>query len=59
MIYGIIAFIVWLVGAILTYSMMFENTKTQSTFNKVWFSIFWPGVILLYPIHYCYNKWFK
>lgn len=50
--------LIWLLGAALTYNFYIKNYE-YTYFEKIWFSLFWPCLAILYPIHYCYNKWFK
>jgi hypothetical protein len=52
MIYWIISAIVWLLGAAVTYILL----KINKTFERVWFSVFWPCTLFCYIVHYCYNK---
>ena len=40
----------YVIVAILTYVFFDKKTK-QSKFNKVWFSIFWPTVVIFYVIY--------
>lgn len=37
----------YVIVAILTYVFFDKKTK-QSKINKVWFSIFWPAVVVIY-----------
>lgn len=46
--------VVWIIFTILLYVFgtvptycLFDKTTTQSMFNKVWFTIFWPAVSLI------------
>ena len=45
----ILVILLYLFGMVPTYCLFEEATK-QSTFNKVWFTIFWPAVSMIYPI---------
>lgn len=53
----IILALVWLIGAVITFVLL--RNSNNSTFNKIWFSFFWPCLVILYPIHYVYNKYIK
>lgn len=46
---GIILLTVYVLGIVPTY-LFFDKKTTQSKFNKVWFSIFWPAVVALYAL---------
>ena len=47
--FGIVLLMVYVLGIIPTY-LFFDKKTTQSKFNKVWFSIFWPAVAAFYAI---------
>lgn len=47
--FGIVLLMVYVLGIIPTY-LFFDKKTTQSKFNKVWFSIFWPAVVVISAI---------
>jgi hypothetical protein len=53
----IIILAVWLLGIYPAYRLFVSKYK-YTTFEKIWFSFFWPAVALLYPIHYIDAKYF-
>jgi hypothetical protein len=55
MCYLFLVALLWIVGAIVTFNLL--DNKVKGTFNRVWFSCFWPCLVVLYPIHYLYNKY--
>ena len=46
----IILAILYVIGMFPTYKFLDKKT-TQSKFNKVWFSIFWPAVLVFYLLN--------
>lgn len=50
-IFGILAYIA---GGIVSYKFFLNDVDT--TFEKIWFSIFWICLPPLYLIHYIHNK---
>lgn len=46
----IILIILYIIGIISTYKFLSKRT-TQSKFNKAWFSIFWPAVLVFYFVN--------
>lgn len=57
MAYIILSLILWLIGAVVTFVLL--RNSNNSTFDKMWFSCFWPCLVVLYPIHFVYNKYIK
>lgn len=56
MIWWIIAAIIYIAGIFISYKTVISKWTKQSTFNKIWFSIFWIVLIHLYGIHILYNR---
>lgn len=56
MITGIIILAVWLLGIYPAYRLFVSKYK-YTTFEKIWFSFFWPLIVLIYPIYYVCNKY--
>ena len=55
---AIIFIILYVVGVVPTY-MLYDKYTNQTTFNKIWFSIFWPAsaiVLLITSIVYVAKK---
>lgn len=50
----IIVAVIWLIGAILSYQVVKGWGKSKS--ETVWYSIFWPTLLILYPIHKYHNR---
>ena len=50
----IIVAVIWVVGAFVAYHVISKWGKSH--FETIWFSIFWPVLILLYPIHKWHNR---
>lgn len=50
---------VYVVGIIISYFAYWNKKENKSEFEKIWFSFFWPCVIIWYPVHYFYNKYKK
>lgn len=46
---SILAIIFYVLGTIPTYCLYDESTS-QSTFNKIWFAAFWPATSLITPV---------
>lgn len=46
MVYLIFTILLYILGIVPTYCLFDETTK-QSTFNKIWFSLFWPVVSII------------
>lgn len=51
----IIGVLIWLIGAVLTYSL-FVKKWNKGLVAKLYYSAIWPLLIPLYIIHYIYNK---
>ena len=45
---------IWVLGMIPAYNKIKEWEK--GTFETRWYTIFWPVLILLYPIHKVHNS---
>lgn len=56
MITGIIILAVWILGIYPAYRLFVSKYK-YTTFEKIWFSFFWPLIVLIYPIYYVCNKY--
>ena len=56
MITGIIILAVWILGICPAY-YLFVNKFKYTIFEKIWFSFFWPLIVLIYPIYYVCNKY--
>ena len=55
MIYLIAIFIIWIIGAFIAYDKFiseWDNTK----FERAYFSMLWPFILLFYLIHTMHNK---
>lgn len=46
MVYLIFTILLYVLGFVPTY-FLFDETTKQSTFNKIWFSLFWPVVSII------------
>ena len=46
MVYLIFTILLYVLGIVPTYCL-FDETTEQSTFNKIWFSLFWPVVSII------------
>lgn len=44
----IVIILIYLLGMVPTYLLVAETQHTM--FNKIWFTIFWPSVVLIYLI---------
>ena len=51
---GIVAAVIWIIGFIPAYKKIKKWGK--STFEAVWYTIFWPVLIPLYLIHKVHNS---
>ena len=51
---GIVAAVIWIIGFIPAYKKIKKWGK--STFETIWYTIFWPVLILLYLIHKVHNS---
>lgn len=49
MVYLIFTILLYVLGIIPTYCL-YDETTSQSTFNKVWFAAFWPATSLIIPV---------
>lgn len=45
-------------GIVPSYFLVFRKWNKCTKFEQIWFSLFWFVVMLLYPVHYIYNKYF-
>lgn len=52
MIGWIIAAVVWLIGIFVAYKCVIKKWDNFSTFEKIWFSVFWPALVPLFIFHY-------
>lgn len=52
----IIILAAWLLGIYPAYRLFVSKYK-YTTFEKIWFSFFWPLIVLIYPIYYVCNKY--
>ena len=43
---GVFAIMLYVLGMVPTY-VVFKETTSQSTFNKIWFTVLWPTVAIL------------
>lgn len=49
--------IVWLIGTVVSYSLVFKKWKEDATkFEQIWYSLIWPLVAILYVIHWMHMK---
>lgn len=46
---------IWLIGVVISFVILTKRNN-MSKFECVWFSMLWFVMIVLYPIHYIYNK---
>lgn len=46
MVYLIFTILLYVLGIIPTYCL-YDETTSQSTFNKIWFAAFWPATSLI------------
>lgn len=53
----IIAVLYVLIG-ICSYCFIFNKWEKKTLFEKIWFSVFWPAVLLAWVFHKLYN-WLK
>lgn len=49
----IIIGVIWLIGAIISYIGVF---KKQGFDYPIWYSLFWPLMLILYGIHKAHNS---
>lgn len=49
-----ISILVWVIGALIAYFCVFAKSS-KTMFEKIWFSIFWPLLLLLAIIHWIHN----
>ena len=55
----------WIIVAVL-YALIaigtfcFITAKwNKPVFQRIWFALFWPAVLVAWIVHIIYNKWFK
>ena len=56
MIYWIIAAVIWIIGIFVAYFTVISKWDGKSQAEKIYYSIIWPLLLLLYPIHWIYNS---
>ena len=43
--------LLWVLGGIFTYNFLIKKWESTTKFEKIWFSVVWPIILLLYLIN--------
>lgn len=54
----IIVALVWIIGGLISYEYVFKkwDEDDASKFEKAWYAVVWPMVLLLYLVHVLHNN---
>ena len=54
----IIVALVWIIGGLISYECVFKkwDEDDATKFEKIWYAVVWPMVLLLYLVHVLHNN---
>ena len=52
----IVCLVVWIIGIPIAYKLWISKWEDHTNFDKLYFSVIWPLVLILAGIHAVHNK---